>query len=109
MGVVTCIFSASGASKNQHTRCVTRLAAVLASAVVKKNIHAVTGVKWGFRLVLLVWTRPPDAEVPEDQKHVCYFRPGTGLSVWLTTGDLCRYEAEQKQSNNRSPSPTRKN
>jgi len=57
----------------------------------QKNVHAVTGVKWGFRLVLLIWTRPPDASVPEDQRHACYFRPGTGLSVWLTTADLQDY------------------
>lgn len=57
----------------------------------QKNIHAVRGVKWGFRLVLLIWTRPPDVKVPEDQTHVCYFRPGTGLSVWLTTSDLREY------------------
>merc|ERR1712137_361949 len=56
-----------------------------------KSIHAVTGVTWGFRLVLLVWTRPQDAVVPDDQKHVCYFRPGTGNSVWLTTADLENY------------------
>merc|ERR1712125_51596 len=54
----------------------------------QKNIHAVTGVTWGFRLVMLIWTRPKGVEVPEDQRHVCYFRPGTGLSVWLTTAEL---------------------
>jgi len=63
----------------------------------QKNIHAVTGVKWGFRLVLLIWTRPPDAPVPEDQKHVCYFRPGTGLSVWLTTADLQAYPKKKQR------------
>mmetsp|Transcript_57693 Transcript_57693/g.134412 ORF Transcript_57693/g.134412 Transcript_57693/m.134412 type:complete len:762 (+) Transcript_57693:85-2370(+) len=63
----------------------------------QKNIHAVTGVKWGFRLVLLIWTRPPDATVPEDQKHVCYFRPGTGLSVWLTSADLQDYPKRRQK------------
>jgi len=56
----------------------------------QKSIHAVTGVKWGMRLVLLVWTRSPDVPVPQDQAHVCFFRPGTGSSVWLTTADLER-------------------
>jgi predicted 2-oxoglutarate/Fe(II)-dependent dioxygenase YbiX len=59
-----------------------------------KNIHAVTGVRWGFRLNLLIWTRPQGVEVPEDQRHVCYFRPGTGLSVWLTTAELMRKSGE---------------
>jgi len=63
----------------------------------QKNIHAVTGVKWGFRLVLLIWTRPVDAVVPEDQTHVCYFRPGTGLSVWLTTADLRDYPKQRQK------------
>ncbi|CAE8648507.1 unnamed protein product, partial [Polarella glacialis] len=40
-----------------------------------KNIHAVTGVQSGWRLVFLVWTRPPDVRVPDNQAHVCYFRP----------------------------------
>ncbi|CAK9077370.1 Hypothetical protein (Fragment) [Durusdinium trenchii] len=57
----------------------------------QRSIHAVTGVKWGFRLVLLVWTRHPDAVVPKDQLHVCYFRPGSGMSIWLTSEDLRRY------------------
>lgn len=57
----------------------------------QNGIHAVTSVKWGFRLVLLVWTRSPDVPVPADQAHVCYFRPGTGQSVWLTTADLQNY------------------
>eukprot|EP00439_Symbiodinium_sp_Y106_P082950 s75_g22.t1 len=56
-----------------------------------KNIHAVTGVTSGFRLVLLVWTRPPEVRVPESQATVCYFRPGTGLGVWLTTADILRH------------------
>jgi len=56
----------------------------------QRNIHAVTGVKSGFRLVLLVWTRPPEVRVPESQTHVCYFRPGTGEGVWLTTADMQR-------------------
>jgi hypothetical protein len=63
----------------------------------QKQIHAVTGVKWGFRLTLLIWTRPPDATVPEDQTHVCYFRPGTGLSVWLTTADLRDYPKRRQK------------
>jgi predicted 2-oxoglutarate/Fe(II)-dependent dioxygenase YbiX len=57
----------------------------------QRSIHAVTGVKWGCRLVLLVYVRKPEAVVPEDQKHVCYFRPGTGCSIWLTTADLEYY------------------
>jgi len=56
-----------------------------------RNIHAVTGVTSGFRLVLLVWTRPPEVRVPESQATVCYFRPGTGLGVWLTTADILRH------------------
>merc|ERR1711971_253381 len=63
----------------------------------QRNVHAVTGVKWGFRLVLLIWTRPPDVSVPEDQQHVCYFRPGTGLSVWLTTADLQDYPKRRQR------------
>jgi len=54
----------------------------------QKSIHAVTGVQWGFRLVLLIWARQSGLKVPQDQKHVCYFRPGTGSSVWLTAADL---------------------
>jgi len=69
----------------------------------QKNIHAVTGVKWGFRLVLLVWTRPPDARVPDDQKHVCYFRPGTGPSVWLTTSDLQDYPKRRQKKHHWVP------
>lgn len=61
----------------------------------QRNIHAVTGVTSGFRLVLLVWTRPPMARVPESQMHVCYFRPGTGLGVWLTTADLLKHPARE--------------
>lgn len=60
------------------------------------NIHAVTGVRWGFRLVLLIWTRPAGVGVPEDRRHVCYFRPGTGLSVWLTTADLLKYSGKEE-------------
>lgn len=56
----------------------------------QRNIHAVTGITGGWRLVLLVWTRPPDVRVPDNQTHVCYFRPGTGLGVWLTTADILR-------------------
>ncbi|CAK0911905.1 unnamed protein product [Prorocentrum cordatum] len=59
----------------------------------QRNIHAVTGVRSGFRLVLLVWTRPPHVRVPDSQIHVCYFRPGTGLGVWLTTADVQQREA----------------
>eukprot|EP00933_Yihiella_yeosuensis_P018625 TRINITY_DN15225_c0_g1_i2.p1 TRINITY_DN15225_c0_g1~~TRINITY_DN15225_c0_g1_i2.p1 ORF type:complete len:593 (+),score=112.07 TRINITY_DN15225_c0_g1_i2:527-2305(+) len=62
-----------------------------------KNVHAVTGVKWGFRLVLLVWTRPPDSIVPKDQAHVCYFRPGTGSSIWLTSADLEHYPKRRQK------------
>lgn len=63
----------------------------------QKNVHAVTGVKWGCRLTLLVWTRPPDAQVPDDQAHVCYFRPGTGLSIWLTSADLKDYPKRRQK------------
>jgi len=62
----------------------------------QRNIHAVTGVKWGFRLVLLVWTRSPDVPLPPPQGHVCYFRPGTGMSVWLTGKDLEQYPLQQR-------------
>lgn len=57
----------------------------------QRSIHAVTGVKWGFRLVLLVWTRHPEASVPQDQLRVCYFRPGSGESIWLTQDDMVRH------------------
>jgi len=62
----------------------------------QKNIHAVTGVKWGFRLVLLVWTRRQGVPVPDGQGHVCYFRPGTGMSVWLTSEELEKYPQRRK-------------
>lgn len=62
----------------------------------QRNIHAVTGVKSGFRLVLLVWTRPPASRVPDSQTQVCYFRPGTGLGVWLTTADVLRRQARKR-------------
>lgn len=63
----------------------------------QENIHAVTGVKWGFRLVLLVWTRPADRDVTNDQAHVCYYRPGTGMSIWLTSADLQEYPKRMQQ------------
>lgn len=66
----------------------------------QRSLHAVAGVKWGWCLVLLVWTRPPDVPVPEDQKHVCYFRPGTGLAVWLTTADLENYPKRRRRFKN---------
>jgi hypothetical protein len=69
-----------------------------------KNIHAVTAVRWGFRLNLLVWTRPPGVEVPEDQRHVCYFRPGTGLSVWLTTAELMQHSCDMDHASMSSSS-----
>eukprot|EP00438_Fugacium_kawagutii_P021988 Skav217016 [mRNA] locus=scaffold1803:249818:251779:- [translate_table: standard] len=62
-----------------------------------RNIHAVTGVKWGFRLVLLVWTRPPGVQVPEGQDQVCYFRPGTGNGCWLHTAEIRRGLARRGQ------------
>jgi len=62
-----------------------------------KNIHAVTGVKWGFRLMLLIWVRPPDVRVPDDQRHVCYYRPGTGSSIWLTTADLQQFPSRRQK------------
>ncbi|CAE7563093.1 unnamed protein product [Symbiodinium natans] len=61
------------------------------------SIHAVTGVRWGFRLVLVVWTRHPNAHIPEDQMHVCYFRPGSGLSIWLTAADLRSYPKRRRK------------
>jgi len=70
----------------------------------QRSIHAVTGVKKGFRLVLLVWTRPPEVEVPSSQLDVCYFRPGTGLGVWLTTADLQQYPQRMGKRQKRSPS-----
>ena len=57
----------------------------------ERSIHAVTGVTWGQRLVLLVWTRPPTAVAPKE--HACYFRRGSGQSIWLTALEL--REAEQ--------------
>lgn len=63
----------------------------------QNNIHAVSGVTWGCRLVLVVWTRHPDACVPEEQTHVCYFRPGTGLSIWLTSADLQAYPKRRRK------------
>lgn len=65
----------------------------------QKNVHAVTGVKWGFRLVLLIWTRPKDVPVPDEERHLCYFRPGTGLSVWLTSQDLEDYPSRRQKRN----------
>lgn len=60
-----------------------------------RNIHAVTGVKSGFRLVLLIWTRPSEMRVPDSQPHICYFRLGTGRGVWLTTADIQHYQARK--------------
>lgn len=74
--------------RTKYRRCV---GSGVAYCGCHRNIHAVTGVKWGFRLSLLVWTRPVDVPVPEAQKHVCYYRPGTGCSVWLTAADLEQY------------------
>jgi len=64
----------------------------------QKNVHAVTSIEWGFRLVLLVWTRPAGTQSPEDQKTVCHFRQGTGRSVWLTTADLEHYPKRRRTS-----------
>jgi len=63
----------------------------------QRSIHAVTGVKWGFRLVLLVWTRHPEASVPQDQLRVCYFRPGSGESIWLTQEDMVRHARDNER------------
>lgn len=52
----------------------------------ERSIHAVCGVRWGQRLVLLVWTRPPSALPPKD--HACYFRKGSGQSIWLTSLEI---------------------
>mmetsp|Transcript_62734 Transcript_62734/g.149677 ORF Transcript_62734/g.149677 Transcript_62734/m.149677 type:complete len:665 (+) Transcript_62734:132-2126(+) len=67
-----------------------------------KNIHAVSGVRWGCRLVLLVWTRPPTVTVPEAQQRGCYFRPGTGQSIWLTTAELQQYDQDRCTTSQRS-------
>eukprot|EP00437_Effrenium_voratum_P007041 CAMPEP_0181427360 /NCGR_PEP_ID=MMETSP1110-20121109/16131_1 /TAXON_ID=174948 /ORGANISM="Symbiodinium sp., Strain CCMP421" /LENGTH=663 /DNA_ID=CAMNT_0023550569 /DNA_START=60 /DNA_END=2051 /DNA_ORIENTATION=+ len=64
----------------------------------QRNMHAVTGVKWGFRLVMCVWTRHPDAPVPLEQLRVCYFRPGSGLSIWLTSDDLHKYPKRRRKN-----------
>lgn len=61
----------------------------------QRNIHAVTGVTSGFRLVLLVWARPPGVRVPESLEKVCYFRPGTGQACWLHTADLRKHLARR--------------
>ena len=46
----------------------------------------------------MVWTRHPDACVPEEQTHLCYFRPGTGLSIWLTSADLQNYPKRRRKN-----------
>ena len=71
----------------------------------QRSIHAVTGVKWGFRLVLLVWTRHPEAHVPTEQLHVCYFRPGSGQSIWLTEEDNRRFAKKKERRERRSSEP----
>jgi len=53
-----------------------------------KCIHEVTGITRGFRLCLLVWTRPAGMETPIKSKKTHYHRPGTGNAVWLTLADL---------------------
>ena len=63
----------------------------------QQTIHAVTPVRAGLRLVLVVWTRRPDVHVPEQQQHVCYFRPGSGLSIWLTSADLQSYPKRRRR------------
>jgi len=69
----------------------------------QENINAVTGVKWGFRLVLLIWTRPAGVDVASEQAHVCYYRPGTGSSVWLTSADLQEYPKRIQRSDDSIP------
>lgn len=90
-------FFASWGDKDPEevTRC--RAGSGVAFCGCQKSIHAVKPVRWGFRLVLLVWTRPIDVHVPEDQAHVCYFRPGSGLSIWLTAADLENYPKHRKK------------
>eukprot|EP00439_Symbiodinium_sp_Y106_P080855 s75_g19.t1 len=55
----------------------------------QKSIHAVRGVRWGSRMVLLVWTRPKGSK-PAGEAGTCYFKPGSGPSIWLTSEDSCR-------------------
>eukprot|EP00927_Polykrikos_kofoidii_P066171 TRINITY_DN61819_c0_g1_i1.p1 TRINITY_DN61819_c0_g1~~TRINITY_DN61819_c0_g1_i1.p1 ORF type:complete len:724 (-),score=98.99 TRINITY_DN61819_c0_g1_i1:63-2234(-) len=95
-------FYDSWGSNHTVSRCKNKVGDGVLFCGCDKSIHAVTGVRWGFRLVLLVWTRPPNVEVPEDQRTVCYFRPGTGLSVWLTTADLLRYPTKKPSTRRRN-------
>lgn len=75
-----------------------------------RNIHEVTPVTEGFRLTLLVWTRPAGVKCPQRSATTHYHRPGTGEAVWLTLEDI-HNKAENSEEvfhpNGRaSPSPT---
>eukprot|EP00811_Abedinium_folium_P027557 NODE_4191_length_1924_cov_4.988314.p1 GENE.NODE_4191_length_1924_cov_4.988314~~NODE_4191_length_1924_cov_4.988314.p1 ORF type:complete len:609 (+),score=137.93 NODE_4191_length_1924_cov_4.988314:126-1829(+) len=86
-------------SPAERHRC--RAGSGIAYCGCRRGVHAVTAVEHGRRLVLLVWTRPPHVIVPEEQQHVCYFRPGTGPSVWLTSADLENYPRQNKAMRSR--------
>eukprot|EP00756_Hemistasia_phaeocysticola_P003947 Hpha_TRINITY_DN12543_c0_g1::TRINITY_DN12543_c0_g1_i1::g.50762::m.50762 len=51
-----------------------------------RSVHSVEGVTSGFRLVLLVWTRP--ASVPPQGTVQALHRPGTGPAVWLASSEI---------------------
>eukprot|EP01065_Artemidia_motanka_P041903 TRINITY_DN5510_c1_g1_i1.p1 TRINITY_DN5510_c1_g1~~TRINITY_DN5510_c1_g1_i1.p1 ORF type:complete len:449 (+),score=107.20 TRINITY_DN5510_c1_g1_i1:58-1404(+) len=55
-----------------------------------KSIHSVHGVSSGFRLVLLLWTRPANQR-PQGSVQALH-RPGTGPAVWLTSPELVSLE-----------------
>eukprot|EP01062_Namystynia_karyoxenos_P059735 TRINITY_DN5115_c0_g1_i1.p1 TRINITY_DN5115_c0_g1~~TRINITY_DN5115_c0_g1_i1.p1 ORF type:complete len:520 (+),score=105.62 TRINITY_DN5115_c0_g1_i1:71-1561(+) len=52
----------------------------------RKSLHSVRGVTSGFRLQLLLWTRPADVRA-QGTVHALH-RPGTGPAVWLTSPEL---------------------
>ena len=35
--------------------------------------------------------------VPQDQLRVCYFRPGSGESIWLTQEDMVRHARDNER------------
>lgn len=94
-------FFSSWGQKEPIARYKCKVGTGVAFCGCNRNIHAVTGVTSGFRLVLLVWTRPPNVKVPENQMHVCYFRPGTGDGVWLTTADMQKHQARKRSRSDR--------
>ncbi|CAD7945100.1 unnamed protein product [Amoebophrya sp. A25] len=61
-----------------------------------KNVHDVTGVTSGFRLCLLVWTRPGGTSCPKEAQNAHYHRPGTGEAVWLNYGDMTKGQQESQ-------------